>query len=165
MKNSLLFGLLGTEGHLQFSGNPMVDVLETASFVDFQKSVADHFQSPVNTARAIWDLRHRQQGGTESASEFLATLRDIIPDCGYEAPSSLKELALVLLLGCRLETVQLEMLKIEPELDAYFQILESDERSQADVHTFQSGASSASSFPPVSATYLQSRSQSGRGRR
>ncbi len=44
---------------------------------------------------------------------------------------------------------QLEMLKIEPKLDAYLQILESDERSQADVHTFQSGAPSALSFPPV----------------
>ncbi len=146
----------------------MADTLETATFVEFQQSVAMHFQCPVNTACAIWDLRHRQQRGTESASEFLATLRDIIPDCGYDAPSSWKELALALLLGCRSESAQLEMLKVEPELDAYFRILESDEQSQVDMHTFQSGASSASPYPPVSATYnhtrAQSHSQSERGR-
>ncbi len=106
----------------------------------------------MNTARAIWDLHHRTQGATESTAEFLAALRDIIPDCGYDAPSLRKELAHSLLLGCRSESAQLEMLKVEPELDAHFQILESDEWSQADVHTFQSGASSASPYPPVSAT-------------
>ncbi len=64
-KNSLLFELLGTEGRKQFSGNPMADTLETATFAEFQQSVAVHFQHPMNTARAIWDLRHRRQGGTE----------------------------------------------------------------------------------------------------
>ncbi len=120
VKNALLFGLLGTEGHKQFAGNPALVALQTATFAVIEQSVADHFKRPINTARAIWDLHHRQQGSTESAAEFLAGLREIIPDCGYDAAGLKKELAHVLLLGCRSETAQLEMLKIEPDLDTYF---------------------------------------------
>ncbi len=160
VKNSLLFGLLGTEGHKQFSGNPAIVTLQTATFTEFEKSIADHFRRPINTARAIWDLHHRTQGSTESAAEFLSGLRDIIPDCGYDAAGSKRELAHALLLGCRSETAQLEMLKLEPDLDVYFRILESDERSKADVHLFQSSAAASSSFTPVGATYNRQRGNS-----
>ncbi len=53
------------------------------------------------------------------AAEFLATLRDLIPDCGYSAIEAKKELALLLLLESHSETAQLEMQKLEPDLDAY----------------------------------------------
>ncbi len=43
-KNSLLFGLLGTEGHKQFSGNPMIWTLNTATYAEFLKVVMEHFQ-------------------------------------------------------------------------------------------------------------------------
>ncbi len=125
-KNSLLFGLLGTEGHKQFSGNPAIGTLNTATYAEFSKAVMEHFQRLVNTACAIWDLRHRQQGVTETAAKFLATLRDLIPDCGYSTIEAKRELALSLLLGCYSETAQLEMLKLEPDLDTYYHIPESD---------------------------------------
>ncbi len=120
VKNSLLFGLLGTKGHKQFAGNPALKTLQTATFVGFKQSIADHFKCPINTDCTIWDLHHHRQGATESAAEFLTALCDIIPDCGYNAAGSMKQLAHVLLLGCRSEMAQLEMLKIEPALDTYF---------------------------------------------
>ncbi len=55
-KNSLLLGLLGTKGHKQFSGNPVIELLNTATYADFSKVVMEHFQRPVNTAHAVWDL-------------------------------------------------------------------------------------------------------------
>ncbi len=55
-KNSLLFGLLGTEGHKHFSGNPMIETLNMATYADFLKAVMEHFQLLVNTAHAISDL-------------------------------------------------------------------------------------------------------------
>ncbi len=58
-----------------------------------------------------------------------------------------------LLLGSRSEMAQLEMLKVEPDLDAYYRVLESDERSKADMHTFQNSATSSPSYPPPAATY------------
>ncbi len=82
-KNSLLFGLLGTEGHKQFSGNPAIEPINTATYAEVSKAVAEHFQWPVNTACAIWVLQHLNQGVTEMAAEFLAALCDLIPDCGY----------------------------------------------------------------------------------
>ncbi len=45
------------------------------------------------------------------------------------------------------------MLKLEPDLDTYYHILESDERSKADVHIFQNSATSSPSYPPLAATY------------
>ncbi len=118
-----------------------------------RKDVREHFQRPVNTAHAIWDLRHCQQGATETAAEFLAALRDLIPDCGYSTVEAKKELTLSVLLGCYSEMAQLEMLKLEPDLDAYYCILESDEQSKADVHIFQNSTTSLPSYPPLVATY------------
>ncbi len=51
---------------------------------------------------------------------------------------------------------QLEMLKLEPDLDMYYCILESDEWSKADVHVFQNSAISSPSYPPLAATYWRS---------
>ncbi len=53
MKNSLLFGLLGTEGHKHFSGNPAIELLNMATYTDFSKVVREHFERLVNTACAI----------------------------------------------------------------------------------------------------------------
>ncbi len=74
MKNSLLFSLLGTEGHKQFSDNPTIETLNMATYADLSKVVMEHFQHLVNTVHAIWDLQHCQQGASEAAAEFLATL-------------------------------------------------------------------------------------------
>ncbi len=84
----LLFGLLDTEGHKQFPGDLDVKTLETTTFVHFQKAVADHFQCPIDTACAIWDLQHQKQGSTETAAEFLATL-----PLSYNTAGSRKELS------------------------------------------------------------------------
>ncbi len=67
-----------------------------------------------------------------------------------------KELALSLLLGCYSEMAELEMLKLEPDLDAYYCILESDECSRANVHIFQNSAISSPSYPSLVATYRRS---------
>ncbi len=154
-KNYLLFGLLGTEGHKQFSGNPAIKSINMATYAEFSKAVVEHFQRPVNTACAIWDLQHQKQGATETAAEFLAALRDLIPNCGYSTIEAKKELALSLLLRCHSETAQLQMLKLEPDLNMYYHILGLDEWSTADVHIFQNSVTSPS-YLPLAATYRRS---------
>ncbi len=90
------------------------------------------------------------------AAEFLAALRDLIPNSGYSAVEAKKELALSLLLGCYSETAQLEMLKLKPDLNAYYCILESDEHSEADVNVFQNSTASSSRYSPLGVTYKHS---------
>ncbi len=86
------------------------------------------------------------------AAGFLAALHDLIPDFGYSATEAKKELALSLLLRCYSEMTQLEMLKLESDLDAYYCILESDGWTKADMHIFQNSATSSSSYPPLAVT-------------
>ncbi len=73
-KNSLLFGLLGTEGHKQFSGNPMADTLERELEIAAGSSAEPvshpHLQEPVAPA-GIQPQRYVNEVCTTGLDELI----------------------------------------------------------------------------------------------
>ncbi len=103
IKKTLLFQLLGAEGMCQFGNEPAVARLEenAYTFTAFCNSLEAFFHKPVKPARARLDLHNRWQGAQETAAEFMASLRELLPDCRFDAEHQLEHLATQVLAGCR----------------------------------------------------------------
>ncbi len=150
LKNSLLFSLLGTEGQRCFGSHPLVPKIKEAAtkYVLFKKAVLDHFKRPTNVARTCLEFRRRFQGPDELATNFLAALHELAPDCKFPDGMLPRELALQILTGCRSQKAREWMLLRPVALDYYMQILETDEAVKEDAAAF-AAASSQSSYPAV----------------
>ncbi len=143
-QNSLLFSLLGQEGLRQFGNDPVVATMTEAAttYAIFRAAVRRRFKRTTNVARACFDFHTRRQGPTESAAEFIAALRELAPDCSFPADYHNRALVEQLICGCYSSKARERMLLIDPNLDEYLQILESDEVVQEDSQIIASGSSS-----------------------
>ncbi len=144
MKNSLLFSLLGQEGLCQFGNDPVVATMteDDTMHAIFRAAVRHHFKWTTNVARACFDFHMRRQGPTESAAKLIASLRELAPDSNFPTDYSNRTLAEQLVCGCHSSKACERMLLIDPDLDAYLRILESDEVVQEDSKIIASGSSS-----------------------
>ncbi len=80
MKNQLLFSLLRTEGVRQFGRTEAIDRIKTDTLDIFLAAVKEYFQHPVSKCKCHFDMQMRHQAPSESATEFLAALREPSPD-------------------------------------------------------------------------------------
>ncbi|MCP4540096.1 MAG: hypothetical protein GY832_23405, partial [Chloroflexi bacterium] len=101
-KNSLLFSLLGQEGLRQFGNDPVVAAMtEAATTHDvFRAAIRRRFRCSTNVARACFDFHTCRQGPNENAAEFVASLRELAPDCAFPATYLNHTLAERIVCGC-----------------------------------------------------------------
>ncbi len=86
----------------------------------------------MNVAHACFDFHTRKQGPTESAAEYMASLRELAPDCNFPAMYLNCALAKRIVCGCHCMKAHERMHLVDPNLDGYLRILESDEAVQED---------------------------------
>ncbi|MCP4546672.1 MAG: hypothetical protein GY835_09445, partial [bacterium] len=144
IKKTLLFQLLGTEGMCQFGNEPATARLEdnVYSFIAFCNALETFFHKPVKPAWARLELHNRRQGAQESAAEFVASLRELLPDCRFDAEHQLEHLATQVLAGCRSDSARKRMLLEENiDLDRFAEILVSEESVARDMVAFGAQAS------------------------
>ncbi len=151
LKNSLLFSLLGTEGQHRFGSHPLVARIKDATTTHalFQKAVQDHIRRPTNVAHACLEFQRRFQGPNESATDFLAALREMAPDCEFPDGTLARELVLQVLSGCRSQKACERMLLRPVALDDYTQILETDETVREDSAAFAAATGKSASTSSV----------------
>ncbi len=139
-KNSLLFGLLGSEGLCQFGGDPIMDRMADDATTDaaFQATIQKCFQRPKTIARARFDFRNRQQGPSETAAA---------PACQFPANYLDSALAEQILFGCHSVKAHERMLLIDPlTLDEYQKVLKSDKAVHEDSAVFSATSSMGKSL-------------------
>ncbi len=148
-KNSLLFSLLGQEGLCQFANDPVVATMtaDATMHTIFQAAMRRHFKRTTNVTRACFDFHMWRQSSTESAAEFITPLRELAPNCNLPADYHNRALAEQLICGCYSSKAHERMLLIDPNLDEYLHILESDEVVQEDSQIIASGSSYTSTSP------------------
>ncbi len=120
-KNSLLFSLLGREGLHQFGNDPMVATMtkDATTHAIFWAAVRRHFKWTTNIARACFDFHTWRQGPMESVAEFVASLRELGPDCNFLADYNNHALAKQLVCSYYSSKAHECMLLIDPDLDEY----------------------------------------------
>ncbi len=104
MKNALIFGLLGSEGLCQFGSDPIVvkmDDTPPPTHMAFQAAVRQRFYHSPSVSRAYLDFANHRQGSTECATDFLAVLRELAPECHFLATYLNRAIAQQILVGCR----------------------------------------------------------------
>ncbi len=132
-KNGLPFSLLGQEGLRQFGNDPAVATMTKAATTHaiFQATVCCCFKWTTNVACACFDFHMRQQGPVESVAEFVASLRELAPDCYFPADYNNRALAEQLVCSCYSSKA----------------CEESDEVVQEDLKIIATGSSSTSTGP------------------
>ncbi len=148
-KNALLFGLLRSEGLRQFGSDPIVarmDDTPPPTHTAFQAAVRQRFYRSPSISHACLDFANHRQGTNESAADFLATLRELAPECRFPATYLDRALTQQILVGCKLPKAREWMLvhvpEAEPNLDAFVKILDSDEAVTKDQQVFSSASGS-----------------------
>ncbi len=102
IKKMILFQLLGAEGMHQFGNELAAAWLEDVfTFDAFADAVEAFFHKPVKPARGHLDLHNHRQGAQEMATEFVASLQELLPDCRFDAEHQLEHLAMQIVAGCR----------------------------------------------------------------
>ncbi len=129
----------------------------TTTYVLFQKAVQDHFRRPTNIARACLEFWRRFQGPNESATDFLAALREMAPDCEFPDGMLARELALP-------QKARERMLLHPVALDDYTQILEMDETVREDSATFAAATGQSASTSSVQLVLSRQHTQKPSGR-
>ncbi len=101
IKKTLLFQLLGAEGMRQFGDEPAAARLEenAYTFIAFCDALEAFSHKPVKPAWARLELQNRRQGAQELAAELVALLRELLPDCRFDAEHQLELLAMQVLAG------------------------------------------------------------------
>ncbi len=139
IKKMLLFQLLGAEGMRQFGNEPAAARLEDDiyTFDTFADAVEAFFHKPMKPARGQLDFHNRHQGVQETATKFVAALRELLPDCRFDAKHQLEHLAMQVLAGCRSDAMRKCMLlEQQIDLDKFVEILVSEESVASDIVAF-----------------------------
>ncbi len=139
IKKTVLFQLLGAEGMRQFGNEPAAARLvdNVYSFITFCDALESFFHKPVKPAWARLELHNHHQGMQESAAEFFASLRKLLPDCRFHAEHQLEHLAMQVLAGSHSDATRKCMLLEEQiDLDKFINILVSEESVVGDMAVF-----------------------------
>ncbi len=88
------------------------------------------------------ELHNRRQGAQESAAEFVASLRELLPDCRFDAEHQLEHLAMQVLAGCHSNAARKHrLLEEQIDLEKFVNILVSEESVVSDMAVFGAKAS------------------------
>ncbi len=71
IQNSILLGLLGTEGHQRFAGSPVLGTVQTASFIIFAQNIAGLFVGLFSTTQAAQPLQYQRVEATIPDSDRI----------------------------------------------------------------------------------------------
>ncbi len=158
-KNTLLFSLLGLEGLHQFGSNLIMGKMDDTplpTHMAFQAAVRQCFHCSPSILHACLDFANHHQGLNESVTNFLAMLRELVPE--YQFPATYLDCTLAeqILVGCRSRKVREWMLLLhapeaEPNLDAFVKIMDPDEAMAKDQQVFSTVSGSSKPYGVVSA--------------